>query len=47
MEEKHLDRIADALERIVDLMEAEEARRKRRTLNEIKDNRASKRSEKK
>lgn len=37
MEERSLDRIANALEKIVDLMEAEDARRRRRTINELKE----------
>lgn len=37
MEERSLDRIANALEKIVNLMEAEDARRRRRTINELKE----------
>lgn len=44
MEDKHLDRIANALEKIVLLMEAEDARRKRRTLNETREKRTSKKT---
>ena len=40
MEDK-IERIAIALENIVTLMEAEDARRRRRTLNEKRENRAS------
>jgi len=39
--ERNIERIAIALESIVKLMEAEDLRRRRRTLNEKKENKAA------
>lgn len=44
MEEKQLERIANALEKIALLMEAEDSRRKRRTINETREKRTSKKT---
>lgn len=44
MEEKHLERIANSLEKIVLLMEAEDSRRRRRTINETREKRTDKKN---
>lgn len=47
MDENTLERIAVALEKIADLMEAEDQRRRRRTLNEMNEKRQQARVDRK
>lgn len=47
MDENILERIAVALEKIVNLMEAEDQRRRRRTINEMNEKRQQDRIDKK
>lgn len=47
MNEETLDRIATALEKIAEFMEAEDQRRRRRTINEMNEKRQLNRSDRK